>query len=321
MAKVNKKRTPTKHKVGGSAGGSTGDEVDLPPIEAAFACPELVRAILLSVPLDYLATSMRWVNRLFRSTAQELVEFMLFDETKVIAFDRYHGGDWFKADVCRGWTDISLTTKERCVDEALQMAACRCSSWESTCGFQDKNSSEMKSCQSNALKSGFTPLRGFDTVKAKDLLLSKGWVHIGANQSVHGGGGYPRPDEQSIVVEFNKGDLSLEKLLKDLTKSIRKEVEYDYIPNTFTRFYGVEKKKMHLREFLRLLFVVFATSAATAAAAATTTAATVTPSPKKKKRVARKSQKAGEPVAAKVPVRMRHAACFVICVKIFLFVQ
>lgn len=278
MAKVDKKRTPTKHKVGTSvleklqagkssvrvvrAGDSSEeDEVDLPPVEAVFACPELVRAILLSVPLDYLATSLRWVNRLSRSTARELVEAKLFDKVKVIAFDRYEGGDWFRADVRRGWSDISLTSKERCVDEAIKMAACRCSSWESSCGrcgFKDKNSSDMKSCESNALKYGRIPLQGFDAVEAKALLLSKGSLRIGANRSLHGGGVHPRPDEESIVVGFNEGDLGLEELLQDLTDSIGDEVQYKYghIPDSFSHFYGLEKS-MYLPEFLRLLFVVF----------------------------------------------------------------
>lgn len=273
MAKVEKKRTPTKYKVGTSvlenlqtagsvravrAGGdSQGDEVDLPPVEAVFACPELVRAILLSVPLDYLATSLRWVNRLCRSTARELVETKLFDKVKVIAFDRYEGGGWFWAEVRRGWSDISLTTKDKCVDEALKMAACRCSSWESSCGFKDKNSSDMKSCESNALEYGYTSLQGFDTAKAKALLLSKGTLRIGANRSLSGEG-HPQPDEESIVVEFNEGDLSLGDLLQDLTDSVGDEVQYKYghIPDSFTRFYGLEKN-MCLREFLRLLFVVF----------------------------------------------------------------
>ena len=216
--------------------------MDLPPTEAVFACPELVRAILLSVPLDYLATSLRWVNRLCRSTARELAETKLFDKVKVIAFDRYEGGDWFRADVRRGWSDISLTTKKKCVDEALKMAACRCPSWESSCGFKDKNSSDMKSCESNALKYyRRVPLQGFDTVKAKELLRSKGLLRIGANRSVSGGGGHPRPDEESIVVEFNEGDLSLGDLLQDLTDSVGDEVQYKYghIPDSFTRFYSM----------------------------------------------------------------------------------
>ena len=48
------------------------------------------------------------------------------DKTKVIGFYRVGGGEWFKVQVRRGWSDKCLTSNESAIDDALWLASCRC---------------------------------------------------------------------------------------------------------------------------------------------------------------------------------------------------
>jgi hypothetical protein len=79
------------------------------------------------------------------------LEEKFFDKIKVIAYDTWPSS-WFKAEVRRGWSEYSCTSKASCIDDALAMSSCRCSSYSDDCAFNKNSKTNQENCKKEALR-------------------------------------------------------------------------------------------------------------------------------------------------------------------------
>lgn len=227
--------------------------------------------ILAFLPFEQQAGALRLVNRQFKAAAQSLLEEKFFDKVKVIGYDNFEGSGWFRADVRRGsWSNDNCTSLESCIAEALQWVACRCCAWDGTCAFHQSGDADANgSCMEKALqRKRYKPLKNWDMEQARMLLRTNGWFRIRKKLPNGQGSARVRPDEQSVQVRFEQGELSLDDILRQVKRSIHREVTYELMPVTFRRFYGIEDDDMSSSRFLRSLFVLFQQTSTTASAAA-----------------------------------------------------
>ncbi|CAB9503838.1 expressed unknown protein [Seminavis robusta] len=196
--------------------------------------PHILQRILSYASFEEQSTTLRLVCQSFKVAALHCLEDKLLDQKWLpIAFTRYDACSWVRADARRGWSDDSMTTEEGVIDTALWMVSCRC----------------LDKCDDKASCPGTTEQLDMDA--AKQLLTEHGKFRLTSK-------GTPKVVERPSVeasLERKVGQ-NLYQICQQVHESIKKEVDYHYLPGSLMKYYGVEHG-MSSKRFLCSLFLVF----------------------------------------------------------------
>ena len=204
---------------------------------------KIVDTIISFLPFKEQAGMLRLVCRPFKDSAIRQLEIKLLDEIKVIGFDRYESGGWFKAQVRRGWSDDPFaTTEDSVIDDAFWLASCRCSTFSSC-----KNSDSCKNTQKGIADA-------LDVKQARAVLREQGRIKRVFENKYETNHDIRRLE---MNIKFSSKPKTIFAICNEILWDIMYgSVSYEMIPKYLRRDYGICGRMSNGR-FLRSLFLVF----------------------------------------------------------------
>ena len=231
----------------------TKDSPTLHPEQPIWIDEEKIMDTLMSyVPFELQSTTMRLVSKSFKKAAMHELEKKLLDNTKLpIAFERYDGASWFRADARRGWSD-TLTSRDALIEDTLWKLSCRCFS---SCKKADCCPG-MKTAPKIRLEDG--TIKTLNLVEARNTLTSTGELFFAATNNTSKKSRHNPPVRISYETD-SECTKNLYQLCSSVYHICDKGVEYEYLSPDYlhlAKFYGLGSGLTH-ESFLRRLFLVY----------------------------------------------------------------